>query len=222
MTPARAFLYNPLGSRSSTTLRGASTKTSMKSNPAFSCNSLASWRSALYGEIKAVQHMQHESANNLATWCRLLSVLSMVIAMRQIIWMRSVPRRFDEYSRFETSHQTQDLYSTRTWRYLHLTGMKPSSSEAGVVQGHTRSSTVASRHDKQFLKWYQNVGKCTFPLALRPVNQIVTPFWPRRLVRSDASTDPIPIGDGGQPTKRPLRSRQLQPTGMERDVGGHC
>ena len=37
-------------------------------------------------------------------------------------------------------------------------------------------------------------GGRTLPLALRPVNQMVTPFWPRRRARSAASTEPARHG----------------------------
>jgi hypothetical protein len=49
ISPALAFLYNPLGSLLSTTLNGASTKTSMNGTLelCFSCNSLASCRSEI-------------------------------------------------------------------------------------------------------------------------------------------------------------------------------
>ena len=67
ISPARAFLYNPLGSRCSTTSSGASTKTSMNSSPPAACNSLATARSARYGEMNAVRQMQDESANNFET-----------------------------------------------------------------------------------------------------------------------------------------------------------
>ena len=47
ISPALAFLYNPLGSLASTTSNGASTNTSINGNECFSCNSLASCRSVL-------------------------------------------------------------------------------------------------------------------------------------------------------------------------------
>ena len=61
------------------------------------------------------------------------------------------------------------------------------------------------------------------PLALRPVNQTVTPFWERRLARSSAFTEPAhrtPI------SLRPLHTPQGRTprptlTGVEGDVGRH-
>ena len=67
ISPARAFLYRPFGSRCSTTLSGASTKTSTNARPAFSCSSRATARSARYGEMNAVRVMQHASAKSLET-----------------------------------------------------------------------------------------------------------------------------------------------------------
>lgn len=67
ISPARAFLYRPFGSRCSATCSGASTKTSTKPSPAFSCSSRAPVRSARYGEMKAVMEMAHASANSFDT-----------------------------------------------------------------------------------------------------------------------------------------------------------
>jgi hypothetical protein len=74
ISPARAFLYSPLGSRFSASSIGMSTKTSMKgrgSSPAceaFACRSRAICRSARYGEMKEVRVMVEESAKSFATW----------------------------------------------------------------------------------------------------------------------------------------------------------
>lgn len=69
ISPALAFLYRPLGSLCSTTERGASMKTSMKgmAEECFSCNSRASCRSEMYGEMKAVTEMVEESAKRSET-----------------------------------------------------------------------------------------------------------------------------------------------------------
>lgn len=73
ISPDRAFLYSPFGSRCSATSTGISMKTSMNgiesSLPwlAATCRSRAILRSDLYGEIKEVRAMVEESANSLAT-----------------------------------------------------------------------------------------------------------------------------------------------------------
>lgn len=69
MMPARAFLYNPLGSRFSTSASGASTKTSTNGILAASWIERASVRSARYGEINAVSVAVEDEATSLAT-CR--------------------------------------------------------------------------------------------------------------------------------------------------------
>lgn len=68
ISPARAFLYNPLGSRCSTTSKGASTNTSTNGIPALSWISLAESRSFRYGEMNAVIVMADASANSFATY----------------------------------------------------------------------------------------------------------------------------------------------------------
>ncbi|KAH9827097.1 V-type proton ATPase subunit C [Teratosphaeria destructans] len=73
ISPALAFLYRPLGSRFSASSTGISTKTSMKGRGSSvfwvrACSSRASWRSALYGEMKEVRARVVESAKSLATW----------------------------------------------------------------------------------------------------------------------------------------------------------
>jgi hypothetical protein len=67
ISPARAFLYRPFGSRSSTTCSGASMYTSMNGIPAFSCSSRATVRSWRYGEMKAVSVIADASEKSLAT-----------------------------------------------------------------------------------------------------------------------------------------------------------
>lgn len=74
ISPARAFLYNPFGSRCSATSTGISTKTSMNgiasspSLPAAAWRSRAIFRSAIYGEMKDVRANVEESAKSKATW----------------------------------------------------------------------------------------------------------------------------------------------------------
>lgn len=75
MIPALAFLYSPLGSRFSASSTGISTKTSMNSSSGSSgncwdfaaCRSRATWRSALYGEMKEHIEIVEESAKSLET-----------------------------------------------------------------------------------------------------------------------------------------------------------
>lgn len=69
ISPARAFLYSPFGSRCSTTEMGASTKTSMKGRGGLclACSSRASSRSAMYGEMKAVRAREHDEAKRRET-----------------------------------------------------------------------------------------------------------------------------------------------------------
>jgi hypothetical protein len=60
--------------------------------------------------------------------------------------------------------------------------------------------------------------RVTLPLALRPVNQIVTPFWPSSLVRNSAFTEPIP------PSQMSKELQLREPgwvTCMEGEIGGH-
>lgn len=68
ISPDRAFLYRPFGSRCLTTSSDASAKTSMNGILASSWSLRALSRSARNGEMKDVMAMQHESAKSLATY----------------------------------------------------------------------------------------------------------------------------------------------------------
>ena len=62
----------------------------------------------------------------------------------------------------------------------------------------------------------------TLPLALSPVNQIVTPFWLSRDARSSAFTEPVhPRPDQSRLAPRSLHREQAGLTGVESDVGRH-
>ena len=76
ISPARAFLYRPLGSRFSHSSTLASTYTSTKGNggSCFSCSSRANSRSALYGEMKDVMAIDVEDAKSSETSRQLVSI----------------------------------------------------------------------------------------------------------------------------------------------------
>ena len=63
----------------------------------------------------------------------------------------------------------------------------------------------------------------TFPLALSPVNQIVTPFWASSVARSSAFTEPAmprPI-HAQRPPINTTSTRTSGVTLVESNVGGH-
>lgn len=91
ISPARAFLYNPLGSRASTTLSGASTKTSIKSMLLCAWSVRAVSRSTRYGEMKAVIQMHAASAKSFATFINM--VLGLVVYLRKIQVGHTSPMR---------------------------------------------------------------------------------------------------------------------------------
>lgn len=69
ISPALAFLYNPLGSRFSHSSTDASTNTSMKGKEGLNsaCSLRAKSRSALYGEMKEAIVRADEEANKTET-----------------------------------------------------------------------------------------------------------------------------------------------------------
>lgn len=77
ISPARAFLYNPFGSRCSAISTGMSTKTSINGMESSLPPASAVWssraicRSARYGEMKDVRAIVEESAKSLATCLKL-------------------------------------------------------------------------------------------------------------------------------------------------------
>lgn len=198
ISPVLAFLYKPLGSRSSTTSNGASIKTSTNPNDAFSCNSRTSVRSEIYGEMKAVIAIAQASANSFATYVE--SDPSQRFRRGCPGIEEDRPRRSFEYFRFSTFRRTQGPCLIRTECCRHQAYRKTCPGATSVVPTHKRSST---KFFMGHLRPPRGVGlPLTFPLALRPVNQIVTPFCLSRSTRSDGSTEPgwkvmlVAIGEG--------------------------
>ena len=108
--------------------------------------------------------------------------------MNLLVWKNNRPRRSFECSHFSTFHRTRGPCSTRTGRYHHRACTRTCADAIGAALTHKRSWTEIfmshSHHhrDTDFLP--------TFPLALRPVSQTVTPFCLSRSLRSDDSTEP--------------------------------
>ena len=134
IAPDLAFLYRPLGSLSSTTASGASMNTSMNARFAFSCNSRAIARSARYGDIKAVTHIQHASANNFDTYAS-----SMHVRCRN---RRYVLRQFYEYFHSLIFRRSRDPCSIQIGCYHRQAGSKTCSYVTDVAQVHKQWSTT--------------------------------------------------------------------------------
>ena len=184
ISPVLAFLYKPLGSRCSTISNGASTKTSTNASDDFSCSSRTSARSEMYGEIKAVMVIAQASVNSFATW----SKSARGSDKGGSCGIHAVPRRSFGCSRFSTFRRTRGPCSAQTERYRHRACTRTCPGAAGVAPTHKRWWT-------EFFMSYRQCPGCidlplTFPLALRPVSQMVTPLCFRSSTRSDGATEP--------------------------------
>ena len=142
ISPLKAFLYKPLGSRFAHSSTLVSTNTSMNgsSGLCFRCNSRAKSRSALYGEMN--------------------DVIAMAV---------------DEAKRSDTSEMRR-MFSSRSL------GENPRS----LLRPNRMLSP--SRRKADFFRCNRCCSRATatvdLPEAERPVNQIVMPFWFKRLLRS--------------------------------------
>lgn len=72
--------------------------------------------------------------------------------------------------------------------------------------------------DDEIARYPKRYGDTTLPLALSPVNQIVTPFCCRRSTLSLMSTDPSKSVSDRALIRRTSHAR----TRMECDIGSHC